>query len=291
MSAISKKVDPVWGEADVTSPKGASDENFPVGSLLFAKANRAHVTAYYNFARVIDDMVDNATLSSEAKIARLRGMEEVIRGTREAPQRADAQTAVILRRHLLQTGVPAETATDLITAFCQDAVKNRYESWDELLGYCRFSANPVGRFLLLLHGERPETLPLSDALCSALQVINHLQDVTSDLKTLDRSYLPQEMLSAEGAKIEDVLLARSKPGLRRVFMHLLDEVDHLNREAARLPALVRDRRMRAYCAVVVALSHRLAARLRREDPVAGRVKVTRRDGFYALAKGARAFIG
>ncbi|NIE80838.1 squalene synthase HpnC [Asaia sp. As-1742] len=290
MNAIGKQVDPVWGEADVTSAKGAADENFPVGSLLFAKGNRAHVTAYYNFARVIDDMVDNEQLSSEAKIARLRGMEEVVRGEREAPQRADAQTAVVLRRHLLQTNVPLETATDLITAFCQDAVKNRYQSWDELLGYCRFSANPVGRFLLLLHGERAETLPLSDALCSALQVINHLQDVTADLKTLDRSYLPQDMLTAEGAKVENVLLARSKPGLRRVFDHLLDEVDHLNRQAAALPGLVRNRRMRAYCAVVVTLSHRLAARLRREDPVAGRVKLGRVDALQALLRGVLALI-
>ena len=290
MHAAARMPDPVWGEADVTSAKGADNENFPVGSLLFAKANRKHIVAYYNFARVIDDMVDNATLTPEAKIARLRGMEEVLRGEREAPQRADAQTAAILRRHLVETGVPFETASDLITAFCQDAVKNRYETWDALLDYCRFSANPVGRFLLLLHGEDARTLPLSDALCSALQVINHLQDVTSDLKTLDRSYLPQDMLDAENAKVEDVLLARSKPGLRRVFDRLLDEVDRLNRQAADLPAMVRDRRMRAYCAVVVALSHRLAARLRREDPVAGRVKLGRVDAGFALCKGLIALV-
>ncbi len=114
--------------------------------------------------------------------------------------------------------------------------------------------------------------------------------MTSDLRVLNRSYLPQEMLKAEGAKVEEVLLARSKPGLRRVFDHLLDEVDYLNRQASGLPGLVRDRRMRAYCAVVVALSQRLAARLRREDPVAGRVKLGRRDGIVALVKGARALI-
>lgn len=290
MNAVGKVPDPVWGEADVTSAKGAGNENFPVGSLLFAKANREHIVAYYNFARVLDDMVDNEKLAPDAKIARLRGMEEVLRGEREAPQRADAQSAVVLRRHLLETGVPFETATDLVTAFCQDAVKNRYGNWDELLGYCRFSANPVGRFLLLLHGESAETLPLSDALCSALQVINHLQDVTSDLKVLDRSYLPKDMLEAENAKVEDVLLARSKPGLRRVFDHLLDEVDHLNAQAANLPARVRDRRMRAYCAVVIALSHRLAARLRQEDPVAGRVKLGRLDAVHALVRGIRALI-
>ncbi|GBQ13364.1 squalene/phytoene synthase family protein [Swaminathania salitolerans] len=283
-----KPADSVWGEKDVTSRKGAEDENFPVGSLLFARRNRAHVTAYYNFARVIDDMVDNAELSPEAKIARLRAMEAVLRGEREAPHRADAQTAVVLRRHLLETGVPLETAADLITAFCQDAVKNRYASWEELLGYCRYSANPVGRFLLLLHGEDDCTLPLSDALCSALQVLNHLQDVTADLKLLDRSYLPQDYLDSAGAQIDDVLLARSKPGLRRVFDRLLDEVDILNDRASVLPGLVRDRRMRAYCAVVLGLSRRLASRLRRDDPVASRVKLHKRDGALALGQGIRA---
>lgn len=290
MNESVRAVDPVWGEQDVTSPKCAADENFPVASLLFAKRNRSYVAAYYNFARVIDDMVDNATLSADAKIARLRGMQEIIKGERDAPQRADAQTADILRRCLAETAVPLETATDLIKAFCQDAVKNRYADWDELLNYCRFSANPVGRYLLLLHGESEETLPLSDALCSALQVLNHLQDVTPDLTMLDRSYLPEDMLTAENAKAEDVLLARSKPGLRRVFDRLIDRVDYLNAEAALLPSLVRDRRMRAYTAVVVALSHSLARRLRHEDPVAGRVRLTRLDGLRALGRGILALI-
>nr|WP_227003296.1 squalene synthase HpnC [Kozakia baliensis] len=287
MNMMSGTVDPVWGREDVTSTKGAGDENFPVGTLMIARKQRGHVYAYYNFARVIDDMVDNDKLTPASKIARLRGMEAVIRGECDAPSRADAQTAVTLRRHLLETGVPLDTATDLIEAFCQDAVKGRYESWEELLDYCRYSANPVGRFLLLLHGEREDTIPPSDALCSALQVLNHLQDVTSDLKVLDRCYLPQNWLQEEGVSMKDVLLARSKPGLRMVFDRLLDEVDRLNEQALELPRRIRDRRMRVYSAVIVALSHRLAARLRREDPVAGRVKLTRLDALRALAWGAR----
>lgn len=277
----------VWGVKDVTSAKGAADENFPVGSFLISRRMRPHVHAYYNFARVIDDMVDNADLTSAQKIARLRAMGEVIRGEREAPQRADAQTAVTLRRHLLETRVPLETATDLIEAFCIDAVKNRYETWEELLHYCRYSANPVGHFLLRLHGEDEDTLAPSDALCSALQVLNHLQDAASDLKVLDRCYLPQPWLAEEGVRTEDVLLVRSKPGLKRVFDRLLDRVDELNAQARRLPDLVRDRRMRLESAVIVALSHRLAERLRHEDPIADRVKPTRGDGLRALAWSAR----
>lgn len=280
----------VWGSEDVSSGKGAGDENFPVGSLLISRQMRPYVHAYYDFARVIDDIVDTDRLDPQAKIARLNAMEEVVRGTRTAPQRPDAQTAARVREMFARTGVPVETATDLIVAFRQDAVKNRYGTWDELVEYCRYSANPVGRFLLDLHGEGPQTAGPSDALCTALQVINHLQDCADDLRKLDRCYLPREWMEREGARLEDLYGPFALPALRRVFDAMLDEVDRLNDEASRLPALVRDRRMRMECAVIVGLSKRLAARLRREDPVAGRVKLSRGDVLAAMA-GALRVIG
>ncbi|POF62805.1 squalene synthase HpnC [Novacetimonas maltaceti] len=276
-----------WGSEDVSSGKGAGDENFPVGSLLISRDQRPNVHAYYDFARVIDDIVDSTKLDPQAKIDRLNAMEGVVRGTVAAPARADAQTAVKVREMFARTGVPVETATDLIVAFRQDAVKNRYETWDELLEYCRYSANPVGRFLLALHGEGPETAGPSDALCTALQVINHLQDCADDLRALDRCYLPREWMEREGAKVEDLYGPFALPALRRVFDAMLDGVDVLNDEAARLPALVHDRRMRMECAVIVGLSKRLAARLRREDPLAGRVKLSRGDVLAALGDALR----
>ncbi|MBB2203224.1 squalene synthase HpnC [Gluconacetobacter tumulisoli] len=278
--------DAVWGTEDVSSGKGASDENFPVGSLLISRRLRPHVHAYYDFARVIDDIVDTDRLDADAKIARLDAMEDVVLGRRQAPPRRDAQTAVRVGRSLAATGVPAATATDLIVAFRQDAVKGRYQSWDELVEYCRYSANPVGRFLLCLHGEDAATFGPSDALCTSLQVLNHLQDCADDLRVLDRCYLPLPWLAREGASLDDLGASRASPGLRRVIDALLDQVDILNREAARLPGLVRDRRMRLESAVIVGLAHRLAERLRREDPVAGRVKLSKMDvaraGFGAL---------
>lgn len=277
----------VWGTEDVSSGKGASDENFPVGSLLISRRLRPHVHAYYDFARVIDDIVDNERLTPEAKIARLNAMEDVVRGRREAPLRRDAQTAVRVGRALAVTGVSVETATDLIVAFRQDAVKNRYESWEELADYCRYSANPVGRFLLELHGESAATFGPSDALCTSLQVLNHLQDCADDLRTLDRCYLPLPWLAREGASVDDLRAGHASPGLRRVMNALLDRVDALNDEAGRLSGLVRDRRMRLECAVIVGLARRLAARLRRQDPLAGRVKLTRGDAVGALVGALR----
>ena len=280
----------VWGSADVSSGKDAGDENFPVGSLLISRRLRPHVHAYYDFARVIDDIVDTDQLDAPAKIARLDAMEEVVLGRRLAPPRADAQTAVRVGQTLRETGVPTSTATDLIVAFRQDAVKNRYDSWEELEEYCRYSANPVGRFLLELHGEDAGTFGPSDALCTALQVLNHLQDCADDLSALDRCYLPRPWLEQAGASIDDLRGRHASPGLRRVFNQLLDRVDELNRHASLLCTLIRDRRMRMEAAVIVGLSKRLARRLRSEDPVAGRVKLSRGDVLAALAGAVRTLV-
>ncbi|GBR71748.1 squalene synthase HpnC [Gluconobacter kanchanaburiensis] len=281
--------DTLWGTKDVTSAKDKADENFPVGSFLIAPRLRPYVHTYYNFARVADDMVDTTELTPPEKIARLKGMAGVIRGEIEAPQRADAQTAVKLREVLTRTGVPLETATDLLDAFCMDAEKSRYESWGELLHYCCYSANPVGHFLLLLHGEAAETLAPSDALCSALQIVNHLQDVASDLKVLDRCYVPRLWMEEEGVSVDDLRLVRSKPGVRRVFNRMLDGVDALNRQARVLPYLIQDRRMRLEAAVIVELCHILTARLRRQDPLLERVSLTKMDGARALFRSMRHF--
>ncbi len=264
---------------DVSSGKGRADENFPVGSILIAPALRPHVHAYYAFARAVDDIADNAVLSPEDKVARLDAMEALLLG-RRAPgptDGAEAASAVRLRGSLRVTGLAPACGTDLLVAFRQDAVKHRYADWSELAGYCRYSANPVGRYLLDLHGEGAATHAASDALCTALQVLNHLQDCGEDLAGLGRCYLPEDWLAAAGETVDAVRRDRASPGLRRVLDQALDEVDRLNRVAATLPGLVADRRMRLEAAVIVGLSHRLAGRLRRRDPVAARVKLSRGD--------------
>ena len=261
---------------DVVSDRGRASEDFAVGSVLIARRLRPHVHAYYAFARATDDVADNATLSPEQKIARLDAMEAVLLGRRGA-DRADLATAARLRASLAETGGSPVRGTDLIVAFRQDAVKHRYADWDELAGYCRYSANPVGRYLLDLHGEGAASHAASDALCTALQVLNHLQDCGDDLLTLGRCYLPLDWLADAGEDVEALRRDRASPGLRRVLDRCLDQVDRLNRVASGLPRLIADRRMRLEAAVIVGLSHRLARRLRAEDPLAGRVRLRRGD--------------
>ena len=268
---------------ETASGKGAGDENFPVGSMLISKALRPHVHAFYVFARIGDDIADNGDLAPDDKVARLERMAAVLTGAAET----GSPSASALRASQAQTGVTDRHSLDLLEAFKQDAVKSRYANWGELLEYCRLSAMPVGRQVLDLHGESLDTHPPSDALCAALQVLNHLQDCGDDLASMDRCYFPQDMMDSEGTGIAELRGPAATPGLRRVIDRLLDEVDRLNDEAEALPRRVTDRRLRVETGTIVALSRRLARRLRRQDPIAGRVKLSRADAGLSAAGALR----
>jgi farnesyl-diphosphate farnesyltransferase len=265
------------------SGKDRGDENFPVGSALISPRLRPHIHAFYAFARNADDIADSPLLTQADKIARLDVMEDVLLGRRAA----GSPSALRLRASLAETGVAADHASELLVAFRRDAGKLRYATWDELMDYCRYSAMPVGRHVLDLHGESRATWPPSDALCAALQVLNHLQDGAKDLLALDRCYLPADLLLRHGAGVEDLRAPAASPGLRRVFDALLDQCDALNRTASDLPRRTGDRRLRLETAVIAGLARRLAARLRHRDPVATRVKLTRPDVAASLLTALR----
>ena len=271
---------PALDAVEAPSGKWAGDENFPVGSRLIAPRLRPHVMHYYAFARCTDDIADDRALSPDEKIRRLDAWEAGLE-----PGATGPAIATRLRDSLIETGVGDRVARDLLVAFRQDARKARYESWDDLLVYCRYSAHPVGRYLLQLHGEDPATGPAGDSLCAALQVLNHLQDIGDDRRSLDRVYLPQDWLAAEG--IDETALDRnhSSPALRRVIDRCLDGCDTLLDRAEPLARMTRSRRLAAEIAVIQHLARRLAARLRREDPLAGRVKHWKTDLATGLLAG------
>jgi hydroxysqualene synthase len=266
---------------ETPSGKGRGDENFPVGSWLIRRDLRPHVHVFYRFAREADDVADNPELAPDEKVRRLDRMGAVLDG---APG-ADAPAAADLRASLAQTGVTAQHAHDILTAFRLDATKGRYRDWDDLVAYCRYSAAPVGRQLLDLHGEARATWEPSDALCNALQILNHLQDCGDDYRALDRVYLPQQDLDAAGARVEDLAGSSASPGLRAVLDRLLDGTDLLIARARSLPQAVRSPGLRRECAVIVGLAERLSRRLRAGDPLAMRVKLKRGDFAAAFLVG------
>jgi len=274
MSAINgDAIDVTGSDVEIWSGKDKADENFPVGSWLIRKHLRVHVHAYYSFARNADDIADNAELSPDQKISRLDRMEAVLLGTSQE----GSPSALRLRESLQKSGVSAIHARELLVAFRQDAVKTRYEDWAALMDYCRYSAAPVGRYVLDLHGESRETWPASDALCASLQVLNHLQDCADDLRSLDRCYVPQDWLAKHGVKTDDIAHDKSLPGLRAVFDDMLEKTNALNREAEKLPGLVQARRLRVETATISGLANRLTRRLEENDPLAMRVKLKPAD--------------
>lgn len=271
------------GTLETPSGKWSGDENFPVGSWLLPARLRPHVAAYYAIARTTDDIADNPDLSPEEKLRRLDAFESAVKG--EAADEPIPVTARRMRESLTETGLGPRHVIDIIAAFKQDATKQRYDDWDDLMGYCMLSASPVGRYVLDLHGEDRSTWKASDPLCNALQVLNHLQDCRDDYRALDRVYVPETWLREAGIGVEALDADRASAALRSVIDRLLDGVDDLMVQARGLPGVVRNRRLAMETAIIVRLAARLSALLRAGDPLAGRVALSRWDFARAGAGG------
>jgi phytoene synthase len=186
-------------------------ENFPVGSILIPKPLRKHFYSIYAFARTADDFADEGYTEDYSERERLDLLEEWREMMSEAFRgRATHPVFVALRETRAKFDLPVALFEDLLSAFMQDVTVRRYESFQQLLDYCRRSANPVGRLILLLFGYRAEQLQAwSDDICTALQLANHWQDVAIDLAK-DRIYIPAEDLARFGLSFEDLI--RSRPG-------------------------------------------------------------------------------
>jgi squalene synthase HpnC len=248
------------------SGKGSGDENFPVASHLVHPRHRGIILAFYEFVRVADDIADHAQLTAEQKIAHLDRLEQSLLG-----QNDDEAEGVALRNALKERRLSPRHAQDLLRAFRMDATKLRYKNWDELIEYCSYSAMPVGRFVLDVHDESRATWPANDALCAALQIINHLQDCAADYRNLDRVYVPLDALAAVGLGVEAIGEGAASPALRQCLRGLTERTDTLLHESEPLPGSVNDHRLALEISVIQALARRLIGLLRTRDPLCERV--------------------
>jgi len=189
-------------------------ENFPVASRLLPARVRPHVAAVYAFARGADDIADGPGSRSE-RMARLEEWGRRLEAAGEG--RGEGPVFIALGHTLRANRLPLEPFRDLLAAFRRDVEVVRYPDYASLLGYCRLSANPIGRIVLLLHGVRDEAAQwASDAICSALQIANHLQDVKADFQR-GTVYLPQEELRAFGVSEEELGGDGAGPSLRALL--------------------------------------------------------------------------
>ncbi len=210
----------------------AAAENFPVALRMLPRRHRDHLMAVYSYARTVDDIGDEGV--PEQRLALLADFEEDLRrlyaqlgGETSAAGRPRHPAVRGLASVVTDCGIPMQPFRDLIGANQQDQLVTRYETFDELVGYCTLSANPVGRIVLYVFGcSTPEREELSDSICTGLQIVEHLQDVAEDLHS-GRVYLPAEDLRSHGCTEQDLTASAAQPQLRRLIKFEADRAGSL----------------------------------------------------------------
>ncbi|MGE0109212.1 MAG: squalene synthase HpnC [Bdellovibrionales bacterium] len=267
--------------------KNETTENFPVAQLI-RPALRPHVMAFYHFVRAGDEIADAPLLEPQEKIKQLDAMAVALQD--ETNNTLPEATA--LRQSLKKTGVTPQHALDLLHAFKQDATKRRYDTWKELLDYCNYSANPVGRYMLALHGiEEEEAWESNDALCTILQITNHLQDCGEDYRELDRIYIPLDMMEQHGTSPEELAYDESTPALRDTIDAMLQLMEPMMILGRELPFFVPDKMLRLDTAVISVLAESMIDALYKRDPLCENAKPSKGAKILAIIKGiGRAFL-
>ncbi len=270
--------------ASLRSGKGHGDENFPVASRLISPQHRGPILAFYEFVRTADDIADHMSLVEGEKLALLDRLEAGLLGKSD-----DDAVAVTLRDALKERGLSPRHAQDLLTAFRLDATKRRYRDWDDLMHYCAYSAMPVGRFVLDVHGESRATWPASDAICAALQVNNHLQDCAKDYRDLDRVYIPLDAITAAGTTVEALGAERATPALLRCIRALAERTARLLEDGKSLSPFVDDVRLSLEISVIYTFARRIVGMLQTRDPLSERVHLGKAEiaglGLMAVTMG------
>lgn len=256
--------------------KQAEDENFPVASFLLGKNNKKIVSAYYDYARHGDDIADDPALSSGQKLARLEAMENALYG-KSVDESPETKAAAKLREVFLDERLDFSLASDLLAAFRQDAQETVYETWGQLMRYCSFSAAPVGRFMLAIHNENPSTYLPANALCAALQIVNHIQDLKYDAKILKRVYIPLDLQKKFKVTPASLLKNKASANLQRLIKEMLNRVNGLMKDAEILPAIVKSRRLRLEICIINSLTNIMVKKIECGDVLAKEIKLSKTD--------------
>jgi len=251
---------------EARSGKGHRDENFPVASRLIHPRHRAPILAFYEFVRTADDIADHSALAPPEKLALMDRLEATLLGKSN-----DDPVGVALRSQLAARQLSPRHAQDLLAAFRMDVTKLRYRDWDDLIDYCTYSAMPVGRFVLDVHGESRATWPANDALCAALQIINHLQDCGKDYRQLNRVYIPLDTFAETGASVDELGAGQASARLLRCIHQLASRTGALLRDSKAFSASIEDTRLALEVAVIQTFAERLVRLLTQRDPLSERV--------------------
>ena len=265
------------------STKTQNDENFPVTTRFIPAAFRRHIHLFYNCVRSADDIADSASLTSKQKSFLLKQIDDVLKGTEKYNE--NTEFAFQHRQSADETGVTIEHARHLLQAFMMDITKLRYRNWSELINYCHYSAAPVGRYLLDLHGCDKNSQKGTDSLCIALQILNHLQDCKMDYMALNRVYIPEEFFKAHKTDVTILEANNTDINFRRVLDTILTRTDELIYIAREETGKISHRGLRFQTGIIIAIAENLSKALRQRDPISERVELTKRQYAFCFLKG------
>lgn len=179
-------------------------ENFPIASFFLPKYLQRSITAVYAFARTADDIADEGNATQDQRLEQMTKFESNLYDIQYGKPPTDP--IFIALEHTIESfNLPIQLFYDLLTAFRQDILKNRYHNFEQIKDYCHYSANPIGRILLHLTGQSSKTnLQLSDHICTGLQLINFIQDISIDLDEKDRCYIPLDDLQKYDVQLDQI---------------------------------------------------------------------------------------
>jgi len=268
---------------ETTLTKNHKQENFPVGSWLLSQKIRFKILIFYKFARAADDIADSANLSSNEKIKRLNLFKKAIKSNKN--NKIKISKVEDLRKICIKNKIKINHALNLLKAFKQDAIKKRYKNWSELIRYCKYSAVPVGRFVIDLHKEKQKAYKYSDPLCIALQILNHLQDCKEDYENLDRVYLPMKFLKKYNVKLSQLKKNVTEKNLRLVFNEILKNTEKLIIEAGKNKKNMKHKHLSLETSFILEIAKKLLQLLKNNDPLKKKVMLKKFDYIFCFAKG------
>ena len=266
------------------SGKSYSDENFPVASFLMTKKIRSIVRVFYFFARMADDIADHQKLSSNQKKKILLFFDNAISKSKKTNNKV--LDKMIARFKELPSG--KKYSRNLLKAFMMDASNKKYKNWNDLLYYCKFSANPVGRFVIDAVNERKNIEKIyeaSDNLCTALQIINHIQDCKKDFKELNRVYIPESFFKKYSLDKKILRKSKSIENFERLKIEIVDNVLVSLRKTKLGLREIQSWRLRKETLIILNIAKRLCNLLKINDPLEKQIKLSRIDFIFCFFKG------
>lgn len=264
--------------------KNKHQENFPVGMMMFNKNIRKIVADYYRFARYADDIADNPHLKPQNKVEKLYELEEIFTG-QKSYKGQKLKFVQTLKDEFAKHNLSPDLATDLLIAFRKDSLGFDYQTWGQLVDYCKYSAAPVGKFMLAVHQENPSTFLPATSLCVALQIVNHVQDLKYDVSLLKRLYLPAEIMKKYHLRQEDLVQNKSSISVQKAVKHIMEKTLGLVKEGSILPELIKSLSLRIEVCIILSLTNIMIKKILKGDILAQEIKLSAFDWFRGTISG------